>query len=278
MSAKTTRPTAAARRILSAAAWASLRIAATSAVIASRVSVIFPSFMSAGYTESSHKRYCLQQPQGREILMTVAEHVELDPVVTTFRARVAVELERSAGSDAVETITTLFAEHRRAAHAMEDGLRDDLRGMAGELRTSHGMLQQMATSAAADLQANARALAAAGRARQAVQAVLDVLDDSAVPQDVRDRAHQASSDILGDQDPTPPARTVVLSLMVDTRYKAGWFSTPDGAHRILPFLGWALTATSGGRSGAPEGAFLLGGRTWPLSELERREMSLSRME
>lgn len=211
--------------------------------------------------------------------MTVA--LETDPTVTLFRSQVAMEIEHAGdGNDAVEAITRIFSAHQEAHHARETGLREEVRALSGELRTHSAMVAQVATAAGRDLAVGARQAAAAAGARRALAAAQELLDGWPEEDTSLSRAAAELRQVLADQDVPPvAARTEVIALVPDPRHSVGWFHAGGEADaRALPFVGWALVANSAGRAGAPEGAFLMGGRIWPLSELERREWMLSHVE
>lgn len=254
-----------------------------SAVIASLAAAIppsFPTLMAAGYTKTTQERYCLQQPMmGDPVTISTCA----DPTVSHFRSQIVTEIEHATtGSDAADAIARVFTAHHDAAVARESALRTEVRSLAGELSTYSAMLQQVSRAAGGDMEATARALADARRHQDALEAARELLDgwpsdDVALSQVAREM--RVLVDIPATLAPTRPVRSVIIAMVPDQRYRVGWFHCGgESEPRPLAFAGWALVATPGGRAGVPEGAFLMGGRVWPLTELERHEYMLERME
>lgn len=202
------------------------------------------------------------------------------PVVEQFQVRAAAEIEQApTGEQAAAAVTRLFRSHHEAAAARERGLAADLQAIAADDTAKNAMLEQVSRSVGREVEVSARMAARLDWYRRVVEQVRDLAESLNVAQpEVAERIGQA----LNAPAPPPggPVVTVIIAFVPDMRWRLGWFQKGgEGEMSALPFAGWALVADSaGGRGQRPQAAFLVGGRLYPLTELERRQMILARME
>jgi hypothetical protein len=206
-----------------------------------------------------------------------------DPVVEGFYGSVILAIEDGPdGASMAASITGEFHRHHQVTKAREEALTADVRRLSADDASKAVMLAHTGRSAVRLVEENCRMVGLLYHHTNAEERLYDLADqlESAHP-DVAGQMREILSQLPA---PAPaPRGPVVLTSAVDTRWHCGWFRRvdrpEDGPLEALPFCGWVLVAHDPfDVSQVVQAAFLYRGEWWTKTELERRGMTLTRMD